>query len=114
MMPNGRTGGFLMNVADWKELTKVIPEQTTVGDIVDGGSIREISVADVIRFIEQGTHDRVAVEEQHHDSYILHISNEPESVWVTVGSESAIFPELQRLHARYKIDHPDWNGWIAF
>jgi len=113
-MPNGRSGGFLMNAADWKELATVVPEETVVGDILDGDSIRAISVADVIRLVEASPSGRVAVEEQHHDSYIVHIRNEPEILWIGVGPASPLLPELRRLHARFMAEHPGWNGWIAF
>jgi hypothetical protein len=103
-----------MNADDWKELAKAIPEETVIGDIVHGESIRAFSVADVIRFVEASPLARVAVEEQHHTSYILHLGNEPGAVWLSVDSASPIFPELQRLHGRWKIEHPGWDGWMAF
>jgi hypothetical protein len=114
MMPNGRSGGFMMNAAEWKELGKVLSEQTMVGKVFDGGAIRDVSIADVIRFVEASSRERLAVEEQHHDSYVVHINNEPEILWISVGSKSPIFPELQKLHARWMAGHPGWNGWIAF
>jgi hypothetical protein len=114
MMPNGRSGGFMMNAAEWKELAKVFSEQTMVGKVFDGGAIRDVSIADVIRFVEAFSRERLAVEEQHHDSYVVHINNEPEIRWISVGSKSAIFPELQKLHARWMTEHPGWNAWIGF
>jgi hypothetical protein len=113
-MPNGRSGGFLMSTADWKELARTLPDQTVIGNIVDISSTRAVSVADVIRFIEASARPRVPVEEQHHHDYIVHISDEPQILWLSIGPKSPIFPELQRLHARYKAEHPGWNGWIAF
>lgn len=113
-MPNGRTGGFMMNAAEWKVLAEVVPEQTTIGKIFDGGAVRAVTLADVIRFIEASSRERLAVEEQDHNSYIVHINNEPEILWIVVGLESPIFPEIQRLHARWMAEHPGWNAWRAF
>jgi hypothetical protein len=42
MMPNGRSGGFMMNAAEWKELAKVFSEQTMVGKVFDGDAIRAL------------------------------------------------------------------------
>jgi hypothetical protein len=114
MMPNGRSGGFMMNAVEWKELVRVVPEQTMIGKVFDGGPVRDVSIADVIGFIEVSSLERFAVEEQHHDSYVVHINNEPEILWISIGSKSPIFPELQRLHAGWVAEHPSWNGWIAF
>jgi hypothetical protein len=55
-------------------------------------------IADVIRFVEaSSSREHFAVEEQHQDSYIVHINYEPEIPRIGVGQGSAIFPELQRL-----------------
>jgi len=113
-MPNGRSGGFMMNATEWKVLAEVVPDQTKIGKIFDGGAVRSVTVADVIRFIEESSRERLAVEEQDHNSYIVHINNEPEILWIVVGPESPIFPELQRLHARWMAEHPGWNASIAF
>ncbi|MGA2420379.1 MAG: hypothetical protein ABSG69_09865 [Candidatus Acidiferrum sp.] len=112
-MPNGRSGGFMMNATEWKVLAEVVAEQTMIGKICDGGAIRAVTLADVIRLIETSSRERLTVEEQHHDSYIVHINNEPQILWIVVGPESPIFPELQKLHARWMAEHPGWNGWIA-
>jgi hypothetical protein len=114
-MPNGRSGGFVMNTADLKELVKTIPDETVVGQMVVLTSpIRAASSAEVIRFVEECPHDGVAVEEQDNKLYIVHLSNEPKLSWLVIGSESPIFLEFQRRHAQWKTGHPGWTGWVAF
>jgi hypothetical protein len=114
-MPNGRSGGFVINTADLKELVKIIPDETVVGQMVVLPSpIRAASAAEVIRFVEECPHDGVAVEEQDNKSYIVHLSHEPKLVWLVIGSESPIFLEFPRRHAQWKTEHPGWNGWVAF
>ena len=114
-MPNGRSGGFVINTADLKELVKTIPDETVVGQMVVLTSpIRAASAAEVIRFVEECPHDGVAVEEQDYTFYIVHLSNEPKLLWLVIGSESPIFLEFQRRHAQWKTEHPGWNGWVAF
>jgi hypothetical protein len=105
-MPNGRSGGFLISTADWKELAKTVPEETIVGNLFGVNSVRAVSIADVNRSIEASARDHVPVEEQHHHDYIVHISDEPEILWLSIGPKSPIFPELKRLHAQHKSEHP--------
>ncbi len=114
-MPNGRSGGFVIKTADLKELVRTISDTTVVGKMaVLTPPIREANAAEVIRFVEECPHDRVAVEEQDNKFYILHLSNEPKLLWLVIGSESPIFLELQRRHVQWKTEHPGWKGWVAF
>jgi hypothetical protein len=114
-MPNGRSGGFVIKTADLKELVKAVSDTDVVGQMaLLPLSIRAANAAEVIRFVEECLHDRVAVEEQNHKGYIIHISNEPKLIWLMVGSESPIFLEIRQRHAQWMTEHPDWNGWMAF
>ena len=113
-MPNGRSGGFVITTADLKELVKAIPDETVVGQMTVGSSpIRAATAAEAIRFVEECPNDGVAVEEQDHKFYILHLSNDP-IVWLSIDPRSPIFLEIQRRHAQWRIEHPGWIGWIAF
>jgi hypothetical protein len=107
-MPNGHSGGFVIETADLKELVKTISDTTVVGKIavLSSPPIREAIAAEVIRFVEECPHDRVAVEEQDNKFYIVHLSNEPRLLWLVIGSESPIFLELQRRHVQWKTEHP--------
>ena len=113
-MPNGRSGGFIMQTNDLKELIKAVSGTTFVGHLLVQGLTPRLGCAsDVAPFVEECLQDRLAVEEQHHDSYIIHLSNEPIR-WLSVGSGSSLFPELRRRHAQWVAEHPGWNGWVAF
>jgi len=69
--------------------------------------------AEVLRLVEECPQERVAVEEQDHSSYIIHLSNEP-VVWVCVQPDSPIFAGLKQRHGQWEIEHPNWDGWIGF
>jgi hypothetical protein len=113
-MSNGRSGGFMITRVDLKELVKAIPDDTAVGQMrVEELPIRAASAAEAIRFVDECPHDGVAVEEQDHKFYILHLSNDP-ILWLLIDSKSPIFPEFQRRHAQWMLEHPGWNGWVAF
>ena len=114
-MPNGRSGGFMIETADLKELVKAVSDADVVGQMVLlRPPNRAANAAEVTRFVEECPHDRVAVEEQEHKFYIIHLSNEPKLIWLVVGSESPIYLEIQQRHAQWVAEHPDWKGWIAF
>ena len=113
-MPNGRSGGFVIPIADLKELVKAVPPETAVGQMcVDGPPFRAATAAEAIRFVEECPQDRVAAEEQDHALYVLHLSNDPIQ-WLTIHSKSPIFLEIRRRHDEWKSEHPGWNGWIGF
>jgi hypothetical protein len=114
-MPNGRSGGFVIETADLKRLVKTVSDTTVVGHVaVLTTPIRAANAAEVIQFVDECPHDGVAVEEQDRKFYIVHLSNEPKLLWLVIGSESPIFLELQRRHLQWKTERPDWKGWIAF
>jgi hypothetical protein len=75
---------------------------------------RPVDALETARFVDECPNDRIAVEEQDHKAYVIHLSNEPEIIWLLVGSEEPIFLELCQRHKRWTTEHPDWNGWIAF
>ncbi len=114
-MPNGWSGGFAMNGTDLKELLKAASDNAEIGKIVVHAlPIRTVNAAEVIPFVEECPQDRVAVEEQDHKFYIIHLSEEPKLIWLVIGPESPIFLDIQQRHAQWMTEHPDWKGWIAF
>jgi hypothetical protein len=115
-MPNGRSGGFIIKTADLKELVKIVPDTAVIGQVVVARlPFRAANAAEVDRFVEECPHDRVAVEEQDHSCYVIHLSNEPTRfIWLLVGSDSPIFLEIRQRHAKWMTEYPDWRGWIGF
>jgi hypothetical protein len=113
-MPNGRSGGFVIETADLKQLVTAVSDTAVVGKLSTGLQLRAASAAELSRCIEESPHDRIAVEEQDKTFYIIHIRNEPDIIWVSVNSESPIFVKLRQRHARWMAEHPGWNGWIGF
>ena len=113
-MPNGRSGGFVIETADLKQLVRAVSDTAVVGQLTIGLRPRAASAADVVRCVGECRQDRVAVEEQHSALYIIHFRNDPDIMWLSVNSESPIFVELRLRHARWMAGHPGWDGWIAF
>jgi hypothetical protein len=114
-MPNGRSGGFVIEKADLKNLVKTIPDATVIARILSSSAEpRPLDAVETSRLVGECLNDRIAVEEQHHDCYIIHLTNEPENIWLMVGPMAPIFLELRERHRRWTTEHPDWHGWIAF
>jgi hypothetical protein len=113
-MPNGRSGGFLIEKPDLKHLVEALLDATVVAKVVVHSRLRPAGALEIARFVDECPNDRIAVEEQDHKSYIIHLSNKPEPIWVMVGPETPLFLELRQRHARWVTEHPDWKGWIAF
>ena len=113
-MPNGRTGGFIMLRVDLEELVRAVSGSMIVGHLLgDGLPNRGGSASEVISLVKECSQERVAIEEQHRDSYIIHLSNEPIR-WVSVASSSPLFLELRRRHSQWMAEHPGWKEWMGF
>jgi hypothetical protein len=112
-MPNGRSGGFVMETADLKQLVDAVTGDAVVGRLTTGLRPQPARADEITRVIEECPHSRIAVEEQDHAFYIIHINNEP-VVWLVIPSESPVFMELRRRHSEWMAERPGWNGWMAF
>jgi len=116
-MPNGRSGGFPLPVGDLKRWLAGATNLTPIVSLVEGSSSpqpRPAYANEILRLLETSAAERLPVEEQDHSFYVIHLSDKPSLVWVLVKSDSPIHSELARLHARWKIEHPDWDGWIGY
>jgi hypothetical protein len=114
-MPNGRSGGFVIEKTDLKHLVEALPDGSVVAKIVTLSlPLWPADASEIARFVDECPNDRIAVEEQDHKLYIIHLSNEPELIWVAVSSETPLFSELCQRHDRFATEHPEWKGWIAF
>src|ERR1700687_5575314 len=113
-MPNGRSGGFIRQSGRLKKLFRAGSGSPIIGHLVEQAlSNPSACASDVAPFVEECPQDRVAVEEQDHDSYIIHFSIAPIR-WLSIGSGSPLFPERRRRHAQWMAEHPGWKDWIAF
>jgi len=113
-MPNGRSGGFIIEKTELKNLVGAFPSATVVATKVEFTRLRPLDALEAGRLIDECRNDRIAVEEQDHTGYIVHLSNEPEIIWFGVVPDSPIFLELRQRHQRWVTEHPNWDGWIAF
>ncbi len=114
-MPNGRSGGFVIGKADLKNLVKTFPDDTVLARVFEGSAQPRLANAlETTRFVDECPNDRIAVEEQHQSSYIIHLRNEPEIIWLAVFSDEPLFLELHKRHQQWMTEHPDWKGWIGF
>jgi hypothetical protein len=107
-MPNGHSGGFLIETATLKGLLRAAPDTAPIGKLAVRSSprLRLVNATEVLRLVEESPHERLAVEEQDHSFYIIHVRDEPTPVWVSVKSDSPIFAALALQHSRWKLEHP--------
>ena len=82
-MPNGRSGGFIIDKADLKQMLRVLQVSIAATKVSDLPSPDDpTDVLELARSVEECPNDRIAVEEHDHLSYIIHLSNEPEAIWL--------------------------------
>lgn len=115
-MPNGRSGGFLLETSELRRLVGQASVELPSTMLVDdsGPRPRETDSKELLGLIEKCPFERVAVEEQDHSTYIVHLRNDPTPIWIVVFSKSPLLADLKQRHARWMVEHPNWNGWIAF
>jgi hypothetical protein len=110
-MPNGWSGGFMIKTADLKELVKAASDSTVIGKmVVHPFPIRTANAAEITGLVDECPHDRVAVEEQDHKFYVIHLSDEPKILWLVIGPESPIFLEIRQRHVQSATEHPGRKG----
>lgn len=108
-MPNGYSGGFFIDTAALKRLLRAAPDTAPIGKLAGGSSnprLRLVDAIEVLHLVEDSPHERLAVEEQDHSFYIIHVSDGPSLAWLSVTSESPIFAALALQHSRWKLEHP--------
>lgn len=114
-MPNGRSGGFLIKKADLQSLVRTFTGGLLIAERSEGSPrLRPADAAEIAQVVNVCPHDRIAVEEQDHSAYVIHLGDQPEILWLLVGPEAPLFSELCQWHQRWSTEHPDWKGWIAF
>jgi hypothetical protein len=105
-MPNGRSGGFVIETADLKQLVQAISGETVVGKLFTMVLKEQPACAEeVLRLIDECRKDRLAVEEQDHAFYVIHFSDERNIKWLLLNSTSPMFAELRSRHARWLDEH---------
>ena len=115
-MPNGRSGGFVIETADLKQLVQAVSGDTVVGKLfTNGPNSPAACAAEIVQLIEDCPHERFPVEEQDRAYYIIHFSNDRNNIrWVVINSTSPLFTELRNRHTRWMAEHPSWLGWVEF
>jgi hypothetical protein len=114
-MPNGRSGGFVIEKAELRNLIKTFPDDTVLARVLEGSARPRLTNAlETTRLVSECPNDRVAVEEQDHAAYIIHLRDEPEIIWLAVLSDAPLFLGLRQRHRQWTTQHPDWKGWFGF
>jgi hypothetical protein len=114
-MPNGRSGGFPIERDALRRLLDGLAPNLQVGRLLDESrTLPWITAAQLGSLVETRGAPVMAVEEQDHSSYIIHVQNSPDSVWVAVPGTSPLFPPLRLQHERWLAEHPHDRGWFAF
>jgi hypothetical protein len=77
-MPNGRSCGFVIEKADLKNLVKTFADVTLLARVFEGSARPRLANAlETTRLVDECPTDRIAVEEQDHAAYIIHLRNDP-------------------------------------
>lgn len=107
-MPNGHSGGFLIETAALTRLLRTVPGTAPIGKLAGGSEprLRFVTATEALRLVEESPKAHLAVEEQAHSFYIIHVRDEPALVWVSVKSDSPIFAAPALQQSQGKLEHP--------
>ena len=121
-MPNGRSGGFPIGRADLQQLLSTFPSDAALGAVLDDREERvrgrspwvRATASQIVALVSLSGLNPVPVEEQYGESYVIHLCNSPEYVWILVDADSPICAELRTRHHQWMREHPNYRDWIAF
>jgi hypothetical protein len=92
-MPNGRSGGFVIPLTQFREVLEGLPGDSQAGTEFFSRSVfgwrrkRVVTVAEFARRLERYAQEKVGVEEQDHTWYIVHLGpNSKKSIVVDKDS----------------------------
>ena len=91
-MPTGRSGGFLIARQQLETLLLALPSHTVVGKTLKV----PVTAGDAIKLLAEHGANQVAIEEQDHAWYVIHLST-----WISVNESSAIYSGLRQYHGRH-------------
>lgn len=106
-MPNGRSGSFSVSRHDFEQLLNMIPTGTVVGKLLSDRTFRALNVSEARQLLAEHLRDRVFVEEQYQNYYIIHLAKGDEPTWIVVREDSHLFAELRRHHAMGVASHQE-------
>jgi hypothetical protein len=95
-MPNGRSGGFRIPVAQIRKLLQGLPGESRVGN----RGAKSVTVAELAQRVDRHREEDLPVEEQDHKWYIVHFGAEPKG-WIVIGEDSPLYVGLRSRHAEW-------------
>lgn len=115
-MPNGQSGGFLIDRHEFAQLLDALSSTSTVG--ISVGAVNRarsigppstcLSKADMIELLVAFPSGRVWIEEQDHRFYVIHLDHPADKPgppdgdkWILVGPDSQLFEVLRHQHERH-------------
>jgi hypothetical protein len=103
-MPNGRSGGFIIDEVDLRQLLAAAPIDTPVGLLADEESStrKRVDALELLDLLGQHARKRYTVEEQDHAFYVIHLREIPTFVYLSVTKDSPISSGLAQRHAQSK------------
>ena len=111
-MPNGRSSSFSVSRHDFEHLLNAIPTDTVVGKLLSGPHrdrpFHALNASEARQLFAGHVRDRVFVEEQYQNYYIIHLTKgDRPATWIVVREDSPLFAELRRHQAMAVARHQE-------
>lgn len=91
-MPNGRSGGFLIERNRLHELLRALPQGTVIGK-TEAGTVTAGQAATVVA---RQSDQQIRIEEHDHAWYLIHLSE-----WISVDAATELHSRLRECHAQW-------------
>jgi hypothetical protein len=99
-MPNGRSGGFRIPIAQCRKLLQGLPGETRSGSVVRNRKAKSVTATQLAQRLDRYEEEDFSVEEQDHKWFIAHFGADSKG-WIMIEKDSLLFEEFRRCHAEW-------------
>jgi hypothetical protein len=104
-MPNGRSGGFRIPIAQCRKLLQGLPGETRIGSVLRNRKATSATATQLAQRLDRSEEEDISVEEQDHKWYIAHLGADPKG-WIMIDENSILFEGFRRCHAEWLVRLP--------
>ncbi|MGO9599457.1 MAG: hypothetical protein ACLP7Q_15825 [Isosphaeraceae bacterium] len=99
-MPNGRSGGFRITLAQCRKLLHGLPGESRIGSVVRNRKATSVTATQLAQLLDRYGEEDFSVEEQDHAWYIAHLGADPKG-WILIDEDSLLYEAFRGCHAEW-------------
>jgi hypothetical protein len=100
-MPNGRSGGFRISVAQVRQLLGSLAGDAVVGELFGHGGAVMVTASQLAERVDQHEEDDLPVAEQDHSWYIAQLGPDHKN-WIVIEENGPLFEGFRQCHDEWR------------